>query len=139
MLRIFNKKCLLSVKQFNNFTKLNVSNFKRSSKLYLNEDHVSILSKTIAKADLTFQDFNSLRQEIIKIDRNINEINVDSCIVGFCCKDLRLDTAKLYLEFLKSQNIEVNFATFGKLLKLYYSHFLQNGPNQEAESEILNM
>jgi hypothetical protein len=132
---------IFSVKQLNKITSLsrNVSHFKRPSKLYLKDDQLSVLSRTMAKDDLTFQDLQNLRCEIIEIDRNINEVNVDSCIVGYCSKEVKLDTAKLYLDFLKSQKIEVNFATYGKLLKLYYLHSRQSQISQEAEDEILTM
>lgn len=139
---ILNLRRILSVNSANKLIKihkLSVSHFKRPGNLKLQENHSVLMNEILSKNDITFKDFGFLRNKVIEMDRNISDINVDSIIVGYCSKETKLDVAKDYISFLKDQNIQINFATYGKLLRLYYHHCQKYGNNLKHEEEILEM
>lgn len=142
---ILNFRRILSINNGNKFnkliniSKLGVSQFKKPSHLKLQDNHTILINELLAKNEIEFKDFSKLRNKIIECDRYVNDINVDSIIIGCCSKDSNLDAAKLYVNFLKDQGIEINFGTYGKLLRLYFLYSNKYGLNKRNEEEILQM
>ena len=138
MLKILNltRSCVKAHSKL--FTVANVSNFKRSSVLSTEDSHLKLLTD-IVNGSLEDLDWKKVRSEIITNDRNISAVNVDSYIVGFCIKGLKLKSAKSYISFLKKQGLEINNGTSGKYLRLLHDHCIENGTKKEDEKEILDM
>ena len=115
-----------------------VSNYKRPMMLKLEDINSRILEDAVINSSKE-HDWQRVRSQIIENDRSINAINVDSHIIGYCIKHNNLGSGKSYIQFLKDQKYEINFATSGRLLKLYHDHCSQKGTKEEDEKEILEM
>lgn len=126
----------MSFKQvFLQFNRYFASNFKRPSGFRINSNIIdSVLSKNKTKFE-----WELLRKEIIANERHISEVNLDSNIIGMCFKDIRLDVAESYIDFLQSQSISLNNATVGKLLRLYHIYSVKNGTIAKNEKAILEL
>lgn len=127
------------IKNHTKYTSIaNVSNFKRPMTLKLEDINSRILADVVNSSSKE-QDWQKVRTQIIGNDRSINAINVDSHIIGYCIKNQNLASGKSYIQFLKDQGFQINYATLGRLLKLYHDHCFQKGTKEEDEQEILNM
>lgn len=109
---------------------LNVSNFKRPQSISLEDEQTHLLQTVFSKNSvLTVDKWKELRNDILQSYR-INDKNVDATIIGQCLKELKLKMAKSYLEFLDAEKIELNAATIGRILRIYY------GKAQERELSV---
>ena len=116
----------------------NASNYKRPMMLKLEDVNSRILADAVNSASKD-HDWQRVRTQIIDNDRSINAVNVDSHIIGYCIRHNNLGSGKSYIQFLKNHGFEINYATSGKLLKLYHDHCFQKGTKKEEENEILDM
>ncbi|CAO1405542.1 unnamed protein product [Diamesa serratosioi] len=120
---------------FLQFNRYFASNFKRPSGFRINSNIIdSVLSKNKTKIE-----WETLRKDIIANERHISEVNLDSNIIGMCFKDIRLDVAESYIDFLQSKSIDINNATVGKLLRLYHVYSVKNGTVPKNEKAILEL
>lgn len=111
------------------------SNFKRPSSIRINSNIIdSVLSTNKTKTE-----WESLRKDIIASEKHISEVNLDSNIIGMCFRDIRLDVAESYIDFLNSKSIVINSATVGKLLRLYHIYSIKNGTIAKNENAILKL
>ena len=110
---------------FRNFS----SNFKPANKIRVRSDTF----QNVLSTNLKDIDWHSVRKELIESERFINALNLDGIIIEKCNKDIRLDVAKSYINFLKSQSFVINDVSVSKLLRLFYRHHRKI--NQEYEEE----
>lgn len=77
-------------------------------------------------------EWESVRKELIANERFVNSSNVDAFVIGTCSKERRLDIAKSYVDYMKSKSLNINDASAGKLLRLFYNHH-QNEAMEDCE------
>jgi mitochondrial ribonuclease P protein 3 len=89
------------------------------------------------------EDPNKINWENVRKDllngRNVNEKNIDGIIVGFCSRVKRLDLAKSYFDFIKSQNYLPSDGASAKYLRSIWSHKQANKSFQINHDEINNI
>lgn len=78
-----------------------------------------ILKTVFENADPDIE-WDKVRHELITSERYITPSNVDSIFIGLCSKERRLDIAKSYVDYMKSQSLPINNVIVSKLLRLYY-------------------
>lgn len=131
-------KSIFSV-NLNKLIKVNVSNFKRPQSIYLEEEHTNLLqSEFIKNSVLSIDKWKNLRIKILESHR-INDKNVDATIIGHCLKELKLKMAKSYLEFLNFEKIELNSASIGRVLRIYYGKAQERELTLDECKDILNL
>lgn len=81
-------------------------------------------------------DWGTLRKELITSERSITPTNVDGIVLENCNKENRLDVAKSYLKFLKSQSLTINDVSICKLLSLFYRHY--RGTHEEEKNQSIS-
>jgi hypothetical protein len=108
-----------------------VSQFKRSPILKFYGRNANIVNEILSSTGtvLNCEQWRDLRSEILQADRTVNQVNIDAIIMG----QLELEKAKSYVDFLKHDGLEVNLATRGRILRLYYNEFEQNGSLPEVD------
>lgn len=116
------------------------SKFKPSNKLFVKGDIMSMLHSS----DLIVSEikWDNVRHELLTKERSVNAANLDGIIVGICSKGNRLDLARSYLDFMKSQSQVINDAAIGRMIRLYYRHYLFNNIDKissEDEEDILQL
>lgn len=110
---------------FRNFS----SNFKPANKIRVRSDTFqNVLSTNIDDID-----WQSVRKELIESERFVNALNLDGIIIEKCNKDARLDVARSYINFLKSQSFVINDVSVSKLLRLFYRYHRKFTQEHEAE------
>lgn len=103
------------------------SKFKPPNKVrYRTEALTSVLENNHTNVD-----WENVRHELISQGKFINKLNLDGIVIDGCLIENRLDIAKSYIEFLKSQSLQINDATVGKLVRLYHR---RHRKNQETNS-----
>lgn len=119
--------------------KVNASNFKRPRTIYLEEEHTNLLqSELIKNSVLSIDKWKDLRIKILESHR-INDKNVDATIIGHCLKELKLKMAKSYLEFLNFEKIELNAASIGRVLRIYYGKAQERELTPDECNDISNL
>lgn len=111
------------------------SNYKPANQIRLrNEALLNVLSNDPQRIE-----WESVRNELIANERTVNLSNVDGIIIGFCSREYRLDIAKSYVNYMKLQSLNINDASIGKLLRLFYQNrFHQKSSiSSEDEAEIV--
>lgn len=123
-----------------NTNRLNASNFKRPQSINSLEEEQTRLLQTIFSRNtvLTVDKWKELRNDILQSYR-INDKNVDATIIGQCLKELKLTMAKSYLEFLDAEKIELNAATIGRILRIYYGKAQERELDLDECKDILKM
>lgn len=83
-------------------------------------------------------DWAVVRKDLLS-NKTVSQVNIDGLIVGSCFQKNRLDIAKSYMDYLKSESLEMNDAAVGKLLNLIWKyHTTKNLPlTEEYEEEII--
>lgn len=76
-------------------------------------------------------EWENVSKELITSERNVNSSNVDGIIITMCIKEQRLDIAKSYADYIASQSRQLNDASIGKLLRLYYNHQHHEGADKK--------
>lgn len=88
-------------------------------------------------------EWENVRKELIAGERFINSSNLDGIIIEKCIKDIRLDIAKSYLEFMNTNSRQMNDASVGKLLRLFYRHYQKTNQeiliSEQDEADIIRM
>lgn len=96
-----------------------------------------LLWKTIENYKInTREDWKEVRNEILSTVRSINSSNIDAITVNMCTVKKQFGLAQSYLDFLKTENIEINLATLGKYFRLLYCQGLEQF-SKEDEDRIL--
>lgn len=95
----------------------------------------SVLSNPAEKVE-----WQSIRAEM-RSSKRVNESNLDGIILGMCNQQRRLDVAKSYFEYLKSQSIQINDVSISQLLRMFYNHYEQDKREVSAkdEAEIIRL
>lgn len=109
--------------------------YKPPNKIRLrNEALQNVLSYDIEEID-----WENVRKELIASERSVSLNNVDGIIITLCSKECRLDIAKSYVNFMQRKSVNMNDASIGKLLRLFYlNHVFQKQPiSADDEVEIL--
>lgn len=116
------------------------SKFKPGNKLFIKYDIMNMLhSNDLIVSEIKW---DNVRHELLTKERSVNAANLDGIIVGFCSKGNRLDLARSYLDFMKSQSQVINDAATGRMIRLYYRHYLDNNIDKissEDEEDILQL
>ncbi|XP_044729425.1 mitochondrial ribonuclease P catalytic subunit-like [Chrysoperla carnea] len=86
---------------------------------------------------VTFYLIHSISKELR--DLNPDWLTLAETVIGFCIQDKRLDIAKTYFEYLKTEKIQLNNAFISKLLRLYYVCYNEAAISKEIEIEIINL
>lgn len=113
------------------------SNFKPNSKVRVRGEALNnVLSTPPAVID-----WNNVRNELISSERFLKPANVNGIVVDFCLREIRLDIAKSYLDYLKSNAMDINDGCISKILSVYYSHYskIKLKPTQEDEADMINL
>lgn len=113
-----------------------ISNYKRSDKILLKSDNYAF-ADIIAGNEITESHWQKIRNDALCNSRMINEVNVDSIILGNCLSNANLNLGKSYINFLKNDGKKINYATWGKLLKLYHAAGTKS-PLNPADIEDIN-
>ena len=126
-------KTMLKIRQI--FIRSFSSVYKPPNKIRLkNEALQSVLTH-----DIKTIDWENVRKELISSERSVSLNNVDGIIITLCSKECRLDIAKSYVNFMRTKSVNINDASIGKLLRLFYlNHVFEKQPiSAEDEAEIL--
>lgn len=70
--------------------------------------------------------WDEIRQELFKNDRTVNKTNIDGIVLSKCFNGARLDIAESYIDYLKTNNIELTDAFKLKTIRLYYNWYRMN-------------
>ncbi|XP_008192100.1 mitochondrial ribonuclease P catalytic subunit [Tribolium castaneum] len=98
----------------------------------------TLLWKTIENTKIgSPQEWKDLRNEILNSVKSITPANIDAVTVNVCTINKKYNLALSYLEFLRSENIELNLATLGNYLKLLYAKGLEEQLSPKDEEKIL--
>lgn len=115
------------------------SQFKPPNRIRIKSD---ALQNAVASSSGSIE-WESVRKELIASERFINPSNLDGIIIEKCVKDIRLDVAKSYVEFMKSKSLQMNDASVGKLLRLFYRHHQKTNQesqiSEEDEADIIKL
>lgn len=116
------------------------SQFKPANKIRVKADALQIALANSTNGSIEWE---SVRKELIASERFINPANLDGIIIEKCNKDVRLDIAKSYFDFMNSKSLQMNDASIGKLLRLFYRHHQktnqENSISEKDEAEIISL
>lgn len=115
-----------------------ISNYKRSDKILLKSGNYAFAEITAGK-EITESHWQKIRKDALFNSRMINEVNVDSIILGNCLSVASLSLGKSYINFLKNDGKRINYATWGKLLKLYHAAGTKSPLNSTDIEDINGM
>ena len=106
--------------------------------IHHDESKINFIVDEIRKnRPLSKKEWNVIRQTALESGRQINLVNVDASILGFCLGEKAdLQMGKSYVNFLEKEGIDINLATMGKLLKMYVSSAKNNALNDEEQTEV---
>lgn len=84
-------------------------------------------------------EINQIKQQVIDAGHQINANNFPAVFINCCLPEKKLNIAKSYYEYLKS-NSTPNNATIAKLLRLYYTSYADcDKLSETVESEIYDL
>lgn len=114
---------------------------RATASIYKRSTHQSIGSTLFNEnRALSAAEWQTLRTDLLRTDRAVNEVNIDAMIMGCCLPDGLLDVGKSYVGFLRDCGREPNLATLGRLLRLYHSARTRGDALSAADCEdILQM
>lgn len=70
--------------------------------------------------------WGDIRNEMLKDFYSVNTTNIDALIISKCFNGARLDIAKSYIDYLKSNNMTVSDAFAIKFIRLFYTRYRSN-------------
>lgn len=114
-----------------------VSNFKPNNKVRIRGE---ALSRVLLDPSVVI-DWSSVRSELIANEKFLKPANINGIVIDFCLREKRLDVAKSYLEYLRTNSLEVNDGCISKILSIYYAFYAkaQLDPSPEDEAEMISM
>ena len=85
--------------------------------------------------------WEGVRKQMMENDYTVNTTNVDALIISKCFNGARLDIAKSYLEYLKSNNLNISDAFVIRLIRLYYARYRTKEEDftKEQAEELLKL
>lgn len=81
--------------------------------------------------------WGEIRDKMLENAYSVNLTNVDSLIISKCFNGARLDIAKSYMDYLKSNNLSISDAFIIKLIRLYYARYRTTGELSKKDSDEL--
>lgn len=157
VIRVFwNNINIITVSNYSKTPTKNDDIIKLSSSITLNKnnsinDNLKVLRNHLKP--FASVEWKEIRQNLIKTQKRINDINVDATILGLLCSNENnddqnqnllknsLNIAKNYIEFLKNEGIELNNAILGRLMKIYYFTYKFDSKQitEEDKKDVLNL
>lgn len=67
------------------------------------------------------------------------QVNVDATLLGLCNPETQLRVAQSYLDFLQSEGITPNYATIGRILRMYYPAHQKGELLDKDQQDILKI
>lgn len=83
--------------------------------------------------------WDNIRNDLMKNEMTVNKNNIDGIILSKCFNGAQLDLALSYIDFLKSNSLNINDGSISKLIRLYYNHYRNKNIDltHEDEEEII--
>lgn len=81
--------------------------------------------------------WEEIRKKMLENSFTTNLTNIDSLIISKCFNGARLDIAKSYLDYLRSNNLSISDAFIIKLIRLFYARYRTTGELSKKDSDEL--